>query len=624
MPLCSGTRLGPYEIIAIIGSGGMGEVYKARDTRLDRVVAVKILPSADPDLKQRFEREAKAIAGLSHPHICTLYDVGHQDGTDYLVMEYLEGQTLADRLRKGALPLDEALKHADEIASALEKAHRAGIVHRDLKPGNVMLTKTGAKLLDFGLAKLRPQTGCVIAGTTATMAAPLTGHGTILGTLQYMSPEQLEGKDVDQRADIWAFGCIVYEMLSGKGAFDGKTQASVIGGIMHGTPRSLSSLQPPIPPALDRIVARCIAKDPECRWQTMIDLGAELSWIADSAPPGPVRGPQDPPRLERIAWISAAVAMLGAIVLAILLLGRPAEERPVTRLDVVTPPTYDPFAFALSPDGRQLVFAATSETGSRLWRRRLNESIAQPLAGTEGGSAPFWAPDGRSIGFFADGKLKRLDLDGGVPQILASAPDGRGGAWSRDGVIVFAPTTASPLFRVSASGGTAVELTRLDQTQHVSHRWPQALPDGHLIFFALGFSSSGPSGVYLTSLDDSSPRRLIAAESAAAYAPPGYLLLVDQGVLVARSVNLRSGSVGPPVPIAQPVATDSTIWRSAFSVSATGVLAHRTITAARRQLVWVDRTGARIGTVSGIDENNQLNPSLSPDGRRIGAQRTAQ
>jgi eukaryotic-like serine/threonine-protein kinase len=415
-------------------------------------------------------------------------------------------------------------------------------------------------------------------------------------------------------------------MLSGKGAFDGKTQASVIGAIMHGTPRPLSSLQPPIPPALDRIVVRCIAKDPDCRWQTMIDLGAELSWIADGAPPGLVRGPQHPSRLERISWISAAVAMLVAIVLAILLFGRPAEERPVTRLDVVTPPTYDPFAFALSPDGRQLVFAATSETGSKLWRRRLDESIAQPLAGTESASAPFWAPDGRSIGFFADGKLKRLDLDGGAPQILASAPDGRGGAWTRDGMIVYTPTTASPLFRVPASGGTAVALTRLDQTQHVSHRWPQALPDGHLIFFALGFlsSNSGPSGVYLTSLDGGSPQRLIAAESAASYAPPGYLLLVDQGTLIARRVNLRNSSVGPPLPIAQPVAADPTIWRSAFSVSATGVLAHRTIAAARRQLVWADRTGARVDAVGGIDENNQLSPSLSPDGRRIGVQRTAQ
>jgi len=623
MPLRSGTRLGPYEIIAIIGLGGMGEVYKARDTRLDRIVAVKILPSADPGLKQRFEREAKAIAGLSHPHICALYDVGHQDGTDYLVMEYLEGQTLADRLRKGALTLDEALKHAEEIANALENAHRAGIVHRDLKPSNIMLTKTGAKLLDFGLAKLRPQTGCAIAGTTATMTAPLTGSGTILGTLQYMSPEQLEGKDVDQRADIWAFGCIVYEILTGKSAFGGKTQASVIGAIMHGAPPPLLTLQPLTPPALDRIVVRCIAKDPECRWQTVIDLRAELNWIANGATKAG-SGAALPRRLERIAWISAAVAMLVAIVLAILLFGRPAEERPVTRLDVVTPPTYDPFAFALSPDGRQMVFAATSETGSRLWRRRLDESIAQPLAGTEGGSAPFWAPDGRSIGFFADSKLKRLDLDGGVPQILASAPEGRGGAWTRDGIIVFTPTTASPLFRVSASGGTAVALTRLDQTQHASHRWPQVLPDGHLIFFALGFSSSGPSGLYLTSLDGASPRRLIAAESAAAYAPPGYLLLVDQGALVARSVNLRSGSVGPPVPIAQPVATDSTIWRSAFSVSTTGVLAHRTILAARRQLVWVDRAGARVEAVGGIDENNQLSLSLSPDGRRIGVQRTAQ
>lgn len=327
---------------------------------------------------------------------------------------------------------------------------------------------------------------------------------------------------------------------------------------------------------------------------------------------------------NRLGWATAAATLLVALVFGILLLRGPRQELPLTRLDVITPPTDDPFAFALSPDGRQLVFAATSETGSRLWRRTLDQSVAQPLAGTDDARAPFWAPDGRSIGFFADGKLKRLDLAGGPPQALGTAPDGRGATWSQDGTIVFAPTTASPLMRVAASGGPVATLTELDQTRHFSHRWPQALPDGRILFFALGLGNSAQSGVYLISLAGGSARRLATTETSALYAPPGHLLLVDQGTLVARPLNLRTGLLGSPVPIAQRVATDPTIWRSAFSVSAAGVVAHRAITAARRQLVWVNRSGARIGTVGTIDENNQLSPSLSPDGSHVAVQRATE
>ncbi|HUA83507.1 MAG TPA: protein kinase [Bryobacteraceae bacterium] len=620
MSLPTGTRLGPYEILAPIGAGGMGQVYKARDTRLDRLVAIKILSKVYADLRERFEREAKAIAALADPHICTLYDIGHQDGEDFLVMEYLEGRTLARRLSNGALPLDAALKFAIEIATALEKAHRAGIVHRDLKPGNVMLTKSGAKLLDFGLAKLWAQPA---GDETVTMTeAALTEPGMIVGTLQYMAPEQLEGKHVDQRADLWALGCIVYEMIAGQGAFHGTTQATLIGAILHGTPVPLSTRQPLIPASLDRLVTRSLAKDPEERWQTATDLMAELSWIAaDAAKEAPDAKPQSR-RREMIAWASALVALI--LAFGMFIFGRSAKEEPLTRLDVVTPPSSDPFSFALSPDGRRLVFSAPSDGIARLWLRALDQTEAKPLAGTEGGASPFWSPDGRSIGFFADGRLKRLDLNAGASQILAIAPEGRGGTWTSDGAIIFTPTATSPLLRVPASGGAAVPITSLNPARESSHRWPQALPDGHLIFFVLSFANVQPSGIYLATLDGKSAKRLVTADSAAIYAPPGYLLTVEQGVLVARSLDLKRGIVGSPEPIAQPVATDYTIWRSAFSSSTTSVLAHRTNASAERQLVWVGRAGNRIGLVGGVDGNGQFQPAPSPDGRHIAVQRSSQ
>ena len=413
MSLGPGTRLGPYEIRSALGAGGMGEVYKAKDTRLDRLVAIKVLPShvSDaPAVRERFEREARAVAALNHPHICTLHDVGRHDGTDYLVLEYLEGQTLHDRLTKGALPLDQALAIGIQIADALDKAHRAGIVHRDLKPGNIMLTKSGAKLLDFGLAKVSPAAGLSSLSILPTAHAPVTAEGTILGTLLYMAPEQIEGREADPRSDIFAFGAIAYEMVTGKRAFDGKSQASVIAAILDREPPAMSSLQPLTPPALDHLVRRCLTKSADERWQSATDLTQELKWIGEIGMQASVTGPRMGRRRyrERLAWLIASVSIVTAIaaVPVMLYVRRTVPDRLVTRFDVVTPPTSDPTSFALSPDGRRLAFVASVDGTPQIWVRSLDRLTAQPLTGTEEATHPFWAPDGRAIGFFAAGNTE--------------------------------------------------------------------------------------------------------------------------------------------------------------------------------------------------------------------------
>jgi Tol biopolymer transport system component len=605
----------------------MGEVYKARDTRLDRTVALKILPdalAADPHFRDRFDREARSISQLDHPHICALYDVGDQGGTAYLVMQYLEGETLADRLAKGALPIDQALQVAIQIADALVAAHRAGIVHRDLKPGNIMLSKTGAKLLDFGLAK----TGAFVGAPSQSIptALPITQPGSILGTFQYMAPEQIEGQEADARTDVFAFGVVVYEMVTGKKAFAGTTSASLIGAILKDQPPPLSTVQPVTPAALDRTVRRCLAKEPDARWQSARDLLEELKWIAAEG--------------ERVAPAAATRVRRrvrdGGLVLAAFLVGasltilamhylRPAPESFVTRFNVVTPQTSDPFSFAVSPDGRQVAFVATDDKTSRLWVRPFDSENARPLAGTEGANYPFWKPDSRAIGFFANGKLKIVDTAGGVPRELTSASNARGGTWNQDGVIVFAPRPTAGLMRIAATpGGTLAEATHLAPGQGGSHRWPQFLPDGRRFLFLSTFAGTSPNGVYLGSLDGREPTRLLSAETAAVYTPPGYLLRVINGTLVAHPFNPDSGVVSPDsVPVAQSVGTNDLLFRAAFSVSPTA-LAHRAGGAARPQLVWVDRAGKITGTVGPPDDTALSNPALAPDGRRVAVNRIVQ
>jgi len=428
----------------------MGEVYKARDTRLERTVAVKVLPqhlSSSPEVRQRFEREAKTVSQLSHPHICALYDVGREGETEYLVMEYLEGETLAARLTRGPIAVEQVLRFGVEIADALDKAHRQGIVHRDLKPGNVMLTKSGVKLLDFGLAKVMEPSAqpSVLTSLPTAMGGPnLTQEGTILGTFQYMAPEQLEGGEADARSDIFAFGAVLYEMATGKKAFSGGSQASLISAIMKEDPAPISTLQPMSPAALDRVVRTCLAKDPDERWQSAGDLRSELKWIAGGSQAG-VPAPVVARRRsqERVAWTVAASALLAAIAAGAMLLRRPGAEARLVRLSLEMPvkAPFESFDHAtVSPDGRLIAFITRAAGGKRsIWIRPLGSLQATALAGTEGALQLFWSPDSRSIGFFADGKLKRVEASGGPPQVLADAPAPTGGSWSRDGVILFNP-----------------------------------------------------------------------------------------------------------------------------------------------------------------------------------------
>ena len=625
------TRLGPYEILSAIGAGGMGEVYKARDTRLGRIVAIKVLPAhlADkPELRERFEREARTIAGLNHPHICTLYDVGHQDGTDFLVMEYVEGETLAVRLLKGSLPLDQVLQYAIELADALDKAHRKGVTHRDIKPGNVMLTKSGTKLLDFGLAKLKEEAAPADSiSQMPTLSHNPTSQGTLLGTIQYMAPEQVEGRndEVDARTDIFAFGVVVYEMATGKKAFDGKTNASVMSKIMQVDPPPMSSLQPMTPPALDRVVKRCLAKDPDARWQNAGDLAYELNYAAQAGPeaaaaPIPHSGSaQLGRRMALLLILAAGVLAAAAAMLAWNL--KPAPPSPTeVRTEINTPPTGDLISFALSPDGQQIVFVGAGDGLPQLWLRRLESTSSQAMPGTEGASYPFWSPDGRTVGFFADGKLKRVELAGGLPRTLADASN-RGGSWSPEGTILFARTSASGLFRIAASGGEPTPVTTLEKQN--SHRFPQFLPGfRQFIFYAQGTAET--AGIYLGSLDSAKTQRLIAVDSNAAVGPNGWVFFIRAGALLAQRLDVKSAALqGDPVTVADAVVSDS-IFGGAFSVSSSGLAAYRPGMAARHQLIWYDRSGKTLGTMGAPDTANLVTAHLSPDGRRAVAYRTIQ
>jgi len=625
-----GVRLGPYEIVSALGAGGMGEVYKARDPRLDRIVAIKVLHAdvaSAPDRRQRFEREARAIAALQHPHICVLHDIGRQDGTDFLVMEYLDGETLARRLTKGPLPLDQALQYAIQVADALDKAHRQGITHRDLKPGNLMLTKSGVKLLDFGLAKLREGDAGPAGRLSAlpTQEPDLTGEGTILGTLQYMAPEQLEGKKADARTDIFAFGAVVFEMVTGRKTFDGKSQASLIGAILKDEPPTMSTLQSLTPPALDRVVSTCLAKDPDDRWQTARDVARELGWIAETLnglEPDQRVVRSAPRRRERLVWVSAlALVTVMAAGMTMWAL-RPVPPAPEVRFEITTPPTPQPTSLAISPDGQKIVFVATSDARPRLWLRSLDSVSARPLAGTDGGFYPFWSPDNRSIGFFADGKLERIDLDGGLVRALANAPNPLGGSWNRDGTILFTPNYSGPIFRTSAAGGEAPALTRIE-AQQASHRFPQFLPDGrHFLYYVS--SSAEVRGVYVGELDGGTPRRLLDADAPGAYASSGHLLFVRQGTLIAQEFDpVRLVLIGNPFSIAEQVVVVGDSTSAGLSASAAGPLVYRAgLTSGQRQFIWFDRSGREIGKVGDPDSASPANPSPSPDGRRIAINRT--
>ena len=651
MALTTGARLGPYEILSPLGAGGMGEVYRARDTRLDRAVAIKVLNSqlvASAELRARFEREAKIISQLQHAHICVLYDVGHQDGTDFIVMEYLEGETLADRLKKGPLTTEQLLKIATEIADALEKAHRAGVVHRDLKPGNVMLTKSGAKLLDFGLAK--PLAANAAAGgkgsgsasilaaaltTTSPAASPgaaLSTAGTVIGTVQYMSPEQVQGMEADARSDIFAFGAMLFEMAAGKRAFEGKTQASIVGQILAVEPPPVSTLAPATPPALDRLIRNCLEKDPDDRIQTAHDVKLDLQTIAAEKPGDRAAASTRATRVagrERLGWLGAVVAaaVLGVIA-AVLLYHRP-QSLPSIRSSINPPPnllfqlTGDSAGPpVLSPNGKLIAFTAVSSEGNlEIFVRPLNSLEAHPIEGTADAYYPFWSPDSRSLGFFVGGKLKRVDLNGGSPTEVTDLKQGKGGAWSSTGVIVFSPEPSAPLMKVSASGGTAEPLTRLDSAQHTSHRWPVFLPDGkHLLYLAINHDTSkgANDAIYYASLDGRENRLLLRAQSNPVYAA-GYLLFARGDKLMAQSFDPARGELkGDPLPVAGGVIDDPSMWHMDVSATEDGLLVYGGGTIGTLQLVWLDRSGKDAGVVA--DNLKWVFARLSPQGDRAALQ----
>ncbi len=624
MTLAAGTKLGPYEILAPLGAGGMGEVYRARDTRLDRIVAIKVLPSllsGDPERRQRFEREARAVSSLNHPHICTLYDIGQHDRTDYLVLEYLEGETLAARLERGPLPSDQLLRIAIEIADALEKAHHHGVIHRDLKPGNIMLTKSGSKLLDFGLAKpmLRPDAALT---TMATAAKPLTTEGAIVGTFLYMAPELLEGKDADARSDLFAFGSVLYEMATGKRAFEGKTTASVIAAILEREPAPITSLQPMTPPALERVVKTCLAKDPEERFQSAHDLKLQLQWIAEAGSQAGVPAPVVARRKnrERVAWAIAGVLVVISALLAVGFILRAPQPQPVIRASIGLPPQATaPLggSFSDSPDGRRLAFAAAPAGGQlQLWVRPLDSLTAQPLAGTEGAGYPFWSPDSHYLGFFAEGKLKKIDPSGGPAQTICDAPDGRGGAWNGDGVIVFAPGVFTGISRVSAIGGTPVALTSPPNAGD-SDRWPSFLPDGKHVLFFSQTGSEKKNRVSVVELASKEVKTVAEIKSNAIYDSSGYLLYQRDGNLVAQHFDAEKFTLsGDAFPIVEQVQFNPNRGNASFSISSDGVLVYQGGAAGRKaQLTWFDREGKLLGTLGGPAEI--FGSALSPDGKRV-------
>src|SRR5262245_13846611 len=637
MTLSIGTRLGPYEVLAALGAGGMGEVYRARDTRLDRTVAVKVLPSAmssSPEVRQRFEREAKTISQLSHPHICALYDVGREGDTDYLVMELLEGETLSDRLAKGALPLEQTLRYGVEIADALDKAHRQGIVHRDLKPGNVMLTKSGVKLLDFGLAKMiapvESKSGLTSLPTVAG-SPNLTQEGTILGTFQYMAPEQLEGKEADARTDIFAFGALLYEMATGRKAFAGTSQASLITSIMSSEPPAVSSIQPLAPQAFDRVVKTCLAKDPEERWQSAGDVGKELRWIGEGSAAGlaaPVVVSSRRRLRERIAWSVAAAAAAAAIWLAVTGSKRPAESRHAIRAFLPAPKGAEFVlsgpgggSLTLSPDGKFLTFAATGADGvERLWLRPLEGAEARPIAGTEGGQYPFWSPDSRFIGFFARSKLKKIAVSGGVAIDLCDASsDPRGATWNRDGLILFESHWREGLSAVSADGGVPKLVTQIDEARkETTHRWPFFLPDGRHYLYLAGShvveETSGENAIYVGELGTTDRRLLVHARSNAVYAN-GYLVYISERSLVARRFDAKTRKLeGEPATLTENIRYERGFFQGVFSASQAGQLAYQRGGAETFLRVrWYDRSGKPGDSLT--EPGTYFDVRFSPDGK---------
>jgi Tol biopolymer transport system component len=630
MTLMSGARLGPYEIIALLGAGGMGEVYRARDERIGRDVAIKVLPAefaADPDRLRRFEQEARAAGQLNHPNILALYDVGSHEGSPYLVSELLEGQSLRERLEGGPLPPRKVIELASQMCSGLAAAHEKGIVHRDLKPENLFITGDGhVKILDFGVAKLIHPEVKVDPYVKTTASGPTTEAGSVLGTAAYMSPEQVRGQTVDHRSDIFSLGVVLYEMLSGAKPFHRDSAVETMNAILKEEPPELTSIDPKVPAGLTRVVQHCLEKLPADRFQSARDLAFALQTLsATSGEVAAVQPAQVASRSmirERLAWsVAAAIAVvaIGAL-LALDHMRRPPEAE-LVRFSVTGPEGVmlvpDSTAVAISPDGRRLLYTIMDATGTvRLWVRRLDSLAAQPLAGTEGATLPFWSPDNRYVAFFAYGKLRKVPVAGGSPEVICDAADGRGGSWSKDGVIVFAPLTMGPLLKVSADGGEPVEVARPDRARgDTGLRFPCFLPDGrHFLYVSLPRKQNG-FDVYVGALDSKEPRHVVSALSAPIYAEPGYLLFALGDRLVAQRFDRSSWQlVGKVVPLGDAPVQPLFDAGTALSASTNGVLAHGVSSPPMTELVWLDRAGRQTGRIL-LPPGSYSNPSLSPDGR---------
>jgi eukaryotic-like serine/threonine-protein kinase len=627
MALTAGTKLGPYEVQSPLGAGGMGEVYRARDTRLDRTVAVKILPThlcENPEFKQRFEREARTISSLNHPHICHLFDIGSQEGTDFLVMEFLDGETLVERLRKGAVPLNELLKVGIEVAEALEVAHRAGIVHRDLKPGNIMLTKSGAKLMDFGLAKPTPLGtsgvgSAPLLSAARTMsgpspASPLTTAGSIVGTIQYMSPEQIEGKEADARSDIFAFGAVLYEMATGKRAFQGKSQISVASAILEKDPEPISTTKPLTPATLDYLVATCLAKDREERLQSAHDVRLQLKGISLSSSSGAAITATRPSRRRRVGMLLASVALLLAGAGITYLMHPGGSSAPSVR-SYIPPPPGTTFTLsgleigpvAVSPDGKTLAFSAVDEQGvTKLWLRPLNAQQATALAGTEDASKPFWSPEGQSLAFVADGKLKKVSASGGNSETIADGvgSESGGGTWSADGTILFCKERSGAIYRVAASGGEVSPATKLKETER-SHDEPFFLPDGkHFLYAVTPWSS--PREIRVSELGKPGQDGVAVVPGQMPQFASGRLVFSRDGHVMAQVFDAATWKVS-----GEPQTFGAARY---FSVSTNGVLAYHE-SSAESELKIFDRGGNVVATPGPLALYDF--PRFSPDGKSI-------
>ncbi|MGC1452664.1 MAG: protein kinase [Candidatus Sulfotelmatobacter sp.] len=632
MTLTSGTKLGPYEIQSPLGAGGMGEVYRARDPRLDREVAIKVLPaglSSDPSLKQRLEREAKAISKLSHPHICALHDIGHQDGIDFLVMEYLEGETLEHRLTKGPLPPDQTLRYAAQIADALAKAHKLGITHRDLKPANVMLTKSGAKLMDFGLAKQSNVAPLANALTEMTAdQAKLTSDGMIVGTFQYMAPEQLEGKEADARTDIFAFGELIHEMITGEPAFSGKSRASLIAAILTTDPPPITQVQPMTPVALERLVKKCLAKDPDERWQSASDLASELQWMQMSGSQAAVAAPviRSRKQSERLIWIGAGavVALLAAYLGWQIGLGGHSVNP--SHLTVSLPPGQTLLSTStepvvISPDGSEIVYGARgADQKVQLHLRKLSDFASTPIAGTEEGANPFFSPNGEWLGFVSENKLKKVSLRGGSAVVVTEAASAIGGSWANDDTIYFVRAFPSGVYAVAAAGGQPRPVTQLGITvDDRAHLWPCALPGGTgLIFTVWTGRSFNDARIEVLSFSTGKRKVLIEGGTGARYLNGGYLAYTRNGTLFVVGFDAKRLEVtGTPTPVIEGVMSWASNGDADFAVSNNGTLVFQpgTFTSFQRNIVWMDRAGKATNITA--EAKPYAYPALSPDGKRI-------